>query len=454
MLRLGLHLVTPALLCTAIVVRPTLAQQPAQPPVVAQAQTDAPAVQERRLTLWTGRVQSDNITRAEFGSADGHYDSVGLLLGLGRTSPRLDASIASDLEYRTYSVDTVEDETVGTLEASADVDIVPDRFSWLFTDEYGQGSMDPFFAERPGNRESLNVATTGPRLTLPFAGRTSLNMSADYSVRRYDEAVTANSDSTEYELGLFRQTRRTVQVGIVAATNEIEYTELTAPSPQIDRLSLRYIKTLPSGTMTAEVGRNEVTAGTLVNEEPLFDFAWNRTIGSRSQVNVIAARRFTDSGGLLTTDDALLVGSVILSAPNPLEAKRVTAQYLLTGERTSFSVLLGTAQFRYVGDTTLDNDSNEAQIDYTRTVSQRLMFGASYELVDRDFQENASTAPHDKDSTLSAWVNRGLGRHFAVGLAIAKYTRGGIQSFDERRYEVRLAYSPIQNAVDMGTLGR
>src|SRR5690349_16375142 len=96
-------------------------------PQVQPLETGPP--QRKDLAVWYGHVESDNLERTP-GGEEGSYESVGLLLGLERTSTRLDANIDADLEYRRYSLNTLDSETVGTLNAAADVAIVQDRFSW------------------------------------------------------------------------------------------------------------------------------------------------------------------------------------------------------------------------------------------------------------------------------------------------------------------------------------
>ena len=396
---------------------------------------------------------SDNIGRAEFGVADGSYDSLGLLLNLGHTSRRLDASVDSDLERRSYSIDAIHDETVGALDAVALVDLVVDRFRWMFSEEYGQGSADPFVATRPGNRESLNVVSTGPRVDIPVAERTMLALTGDYSERRYDVAIDADSNLTEYELGLLRQIRRSTQVGLIANNSHTDYTEVDAPSYEIDSLAFRYFKTLATGTVTADVGTNEISSSGGSRKKPLVNFAWTRDLTGRSELGVVAARQFTDSGGLLALGDDSIDGSPILAAPSPVEEQRLTVSYLLTMERTVVSGSVGASEYRYFGDTVLDNDANEIQLAYTRTVSPQLAFGVNYNKVFRDFNDPATFEPHDEDATLSAWLSKSLGRNFGVAFGVSEYVRSGPQSFDERRYEVRFLYSPIGD-VNVGDMGR
>jgi len=70
--------------------------------------------QRKDLAVWLGHVESDNLTRTVV-AEDGSYENVGLLVGLRRKATRLDASIDGNLEFRHYSLDSLDNETVGTL---------------------------------------------------------------------------------------------------------------------------------------------------------------------------------------------------------------------------------------------------------------------------------------------------------------------------------------------------
>ncbi len=254
-------------------------------------------------------------------AAGGSYDSVGFLIDLAHTSTRVETSINADLAFRTYSEDAIEDETIGALAAIADIDLIRDVFSWDFREGYSQGRRDQFAALGPNNRESINVVSSGPQVDVPLGGRTMLSIGGDYSVRRYDESASVDSDSVGYELGLFRQTSDTTSFGLIATTNEIEYSDFNAPPYEIDRLSVRYEKTLATGNVLAEIGTNEIRYGDLPTDEPLFAFEWSRSLTARSRLAISADRQFTDSGGLATPtiiDNPISAGEVFVST-NPLE---------------------------------------------------------------------------------------------------------------------------------------
>jgi hypothetical protein len=434
--------------------QPRVDPQAAAPPdseVEAPAQPLETAERQRKdLAVWYGHVESDNLERTAAGG-DGSYESIGLLLGLGHTSTRLEASIDADLEYRRYSLDTLDNETVGTLSAAADVAIVQDRFSWTFRDDYGQGITDPFVGLGPGNREKINVIGTGPRLALPLGARTSVEIRGTYSRRRFDESSQIDNDSVLSELGLYRQISRTARIGLVASWNDVEYVDVIAPEYRIDRLGLRYEKELATGRVLADVGTNEITAGPFQSDEPLYNFVWTRSLTARSELSIRAARELTDAGGALASGlgpgiEGESFTDVVVT-PNPFEQQRFGVSYVLTMSRTVVSADISSWKDEYIGNPTLDNDSTTLHASFVRTISPRLTFGIGFDEVDRDFGDSATPQPDGEDSWLGAWLNRTLGRRFSLALAIANYERSGGESYDERRYELRFGYSPTDSGV-------
>jgi hypothetical protein len=433
------------------------------PPPGSEAEAPAPPIEtagseRKELAVWYGHVESDNLERTT-GGEEGSYESIGLLIGMAHTSTRLDASIDANLEYRRYSLDTLDDETVGTLNAAADLDLVRDRFSWTFRDDYGQGITDPFSGLGPGNREKINVIGTGPRISLPLGGRTSLEIRGTYSERRFEESSQVDSDVVLSELGLYRQTSSTARFGLIASWNDVEYVDVIAPEYRIDRLGLRYTKELATGRVLAEVGTNEISAAGFDSDEPLYNFEWTRSLTARSELSIRAAQELTDAGGALASGLAPGIegGSFtdVVVTPNPLEQRRFRVSYVLTMSRTVLSADIGSWKDDYIGNPAYDNDSTMIHASFVRTISPRLSFGLVFDEIDRDFTDSAGGQPDGEDSWFGAWLNRTLGRRFNLGLAIASYERSGADSYDELRYELRFGYSPTQSGgAAMRSVGR
>jgi hypothetical protein len=335
------------------------------------------------------------------------------------------------------------------------VGLVQDRFTWAFSDDYGQGLTDPFLGIGPDNREEINVIASGPRLFLPFGRRTSLELQGTYSERRFDESTNVDSDSVLAELGLYRQTSSTARFGLVANSNEIDYVDVISPEYQIDRLALRYEKELATGRVLADLGKNEVSSAGLESDEPTYNFVWTRSLTARSNLSIRAAREYTDSGTAPVPGlDEESFTDVIVS-PNPFEQLRFEVAYVLTMSRTVVSADVGSWKDEYVGDASFDNDATALRLSFVRTITPRLSLGMSYDDIERDFAGVAGAQFESEDSWTRLWLNRAFGRRFNLGVAVSNYDRNGPETYDERRYELRFGYSPTDSgSAAMAAVGR
>jgi hypothetical protein len=427
----------------AVVGATSLAQTPPPAPQVAQV---AQVTRDNQLTVWAGYGDSDNIGRTSI-PEEGSYRSLGLFLALLRQTARLDAEINSDLEYRSYADDLIDEESVGTLDASALIDVVEDRFAWSFAGNMNQGQQDPFAARGPGNRETVKTISTGPRLDVPF-GRTSLMASATRSANRYEESGQVDNDGDFYELTLARQARPTTVFALGATSSETEFVDGVAPSYQIDQLFLRVNKTLRRGTLNADVGTNEVGSDTQSRRDPLLNLAWNRSVGARSTLTATAQQGFTN------TADTATLGAALVTV-DPFEQKTAGIDYGFAGESTSVTLGLNAGEEDYAGGSTLDNDFRSANFEINYRASARLNIGVRYERWKRESQDNTLPSQSMEDRTSGVWLNRTFGRRFSVALDVSRYESIAVESVDETRTELRFAYSPTgDTASALRSVGR
>src|SRR5262249_31336022 len=84
---------------------------------------------------------------------------------------------------------------VGNLIGAARVKLVPEVLTWDLTDNFGQGTVDPFQALTPANREIINYVSTGPQAMLPLGAGTFLEASGSYGKVNYQ---TSPLDSNRY----------------------------------------------------------------------------------------------------------------------------------------------------------------------------------------------------------------------------------------------------------------
>jgi hypothetical protein len=412
-----------------------------------QVQTPEAAENENEYAVWVGYGDSDNIGRNTT-PEPGAYTSVGLFAGLQRETRRLNAGLDSDLEYRSYSGEAYENETVGSLSALALVDMVIDRFAWNFEGSLSEGLQDPFAARGPDNRETIKVLTTGPRLDIPF-GRTSLGISAMHSARRYDESSQVDNDHDLYEIQLSRQARPTTLVAFVASSSETEYVDDAALPYQIDQLFVRVDKTLRLGSLNADVGTNEISSGTQNRRDPLLDLSWTRMLGTRSIFGVSVGQEFAESGTYQgATGDALVT-------TDPFQQRSLDITYRLTGDRATASVSFGVGEQDYAGASTLDNDYQSTSMILYYRISPRIDIGLRYTRYDREALDGAVSFETQDDRNGGVWLNWTLGRRYSVAVNMSRYNATGNQAADEDRTEIRFSYSPTgSTSAALGSIGR
>ncbi len=421
---------------------------------LAQPAEDVVAPPENEFAVWAGYGRSDNIGRVTIPES-GSYRSVGFLAGLERETARLNAGIDANVEYRNYSLHVYDNETVGALDAHALVDLVEDLFAWNFQESFDQGQIDPFEASGPGNRETINVFTHGPQLSIPF-DRTSLTFAANRSKRRYDESVQIDNDNDHYELAVMRQTSTIGSVGLVASTDQTEYVDGLTSEYEIERLFFRVNRTYRNGQLSADLGTNEIGSGPQSRRDPLVAITTTRMLSARSELRLVATRSFTDSGSQ-TQSPLGLPGTPanIIVTTAPFEQKNLELGYSLTQERTRFGLRFGVGEEDYAAEASLDHDFEMWSLSLDHDISRGFDIGFSYDFYERDFQGSASPGVAEEESTAGVWLSWALGRRFGLGLGVSRYERSGTTSVDENRTVFRFSYSPTDNASSaVASMGR
>jgi hypothetical protein len=392
--------------------------------------------------LWVAHGESDNIGRTD-ARLRGSYDALGVLFEARRVRERLTTGLDTDLQFRQYSQEGLDDEQIGEVEAYADATIVPERFAWTFGDSFSQGRTDAFAAVGPENRQNINVFTSGPEVDLLFGRRVSLSLDGLYTARRHEETKALDAKSRAYEAGVFRETGTTSRWGIVAMQNDVDY-DNGLLSYTIRGSAIRYERLLATGEVLAELGRNELQLGDTRDSGPRALLGWRRGIGSRSRLGLTATKEFTDTGAMfaLTTDRPLVTdpGSGILAA-DAMEQTRVELLYELDGAKTDIAIGVSGNEDRFQRDSTLDNDSSTVRWEVQRMLSGRTTLTVGAENVRRSFVGSLGT---EGDRVTEVSLDHRLGRRLTCAAIVTKYQRSAADSFDELQYELRLNYRPVR----------
>ncbi len=410
------------------------------PPDAAQPVPGAEGGNARDLGVWLSYGASNNVAETSIPIRGSYYD-VGVQFDVDRQAARSSLGLATNLEFRNYSVDTLEDEPIGTVDLLAVLTPVPDRFSWLFQDDYGTVATDALRPDTPNNRETFNVFRTGPQLTLPLGRRTILDLRGTYGERHYETSDRLDSTDVNSQVGVLRQPDATTRYGLIGRQSEIEF-DVDLPGYAIDALLLQYTKVLASGNVLVELGENTLDVSDEEQDGPLARLRWDRDIATRSRITIAGAREFTDSGTLL----ALGVGRInsedvpaVLLDPNPLELERVSILYGIALGRSDVSIQLASTTEIYESNPSFDNDGVEIQLTLRRELTALLQMQVNVGVLERDF---TTREQRDRDDVLALTITRNMGRDFQLSGRIERRERLGTGAFDRNVVEVQLTYRP------------
>ena len=396
------------------------------------------------ITVRFGSGRSDNILKRENLAESGTYTAIGTVVDFSRETTRTTAEITGDIEFRSFSTSGVKDEPYGDLSARAEIFAVPDRFSWVVEDRFGQGRVDPFNTIGPDNQEQINIFATGPALYFPVGARTEVRLTSMVGQRTYGDSEGFDNDTLESTVGLARQLSTTAEVGLNFETRDVEYDNPLADNT-IDRVYFSYTKTLASGAAGLEVGNNTVDFAGRSESHPFFNVNWARDLSTRTSVAFNVQTALFDAsdnfrGGQDFFEDSLRTTDVY-------ERTGGGASFVVTPDRMRISLVANLSEDRYENDMTLDNDMTQLRLTLERTISQLMTAGVDFNVVERDF---STTDQRDKDQRTSLFVERSFGRQLLVNLAYERISRSGVNTaaYDENSIRVMLMYAMQRAALN------
>ena len=407
---------------------------------VGTAQSDSELDFELRVGVnWT-----DNLGREPEGESE-TFGSLGTTVEFARESTRVRSSLRGELDYYHYDSDRFDNEVLGRIDGVLGLALVPQRLDWMIENRFGQVRTDPFAADRPENREYLNVFETGPELYLPLGERTVLGASARYADRRWQDSDELDSEIQSGQVRIVRLLSPTQQLGLVGGMRSIEYDGEGIPRYEVYSAYLSYARTLATGEVGLDVGANRLNIAGRTDTGLLLRANWTRELTARSSLALAVGREFQDAGDQLRGESLAETGfggGEGALTGDPYVYTFGMATYTLTRERTT--IVLGGEwnRERYDSVSALDRDVLAARASLAYRLSPALTGEVSVTLRREDFDTlDGATAD---ELTAGAALIRRLGRDFDLRLEYLYAERDadiGLD-FEENRVQLLLIWSP------------
>jgi hypothetical protein len=99
---------------------------------------------------------------------------------VNRQSRLFDATAVGNFSYIDYLQGAFSPQFLGRFDGTATAEIIPGNLTWIFKDDFGQSTLDPYTPAAPGNTENINYFTTGPQLKLRFGGVDFIDVNLRY----------------------------------------------------------------------------------------------------------------------------------------------------------------------------------------------------------------------------------------------------------------------------------
>jgi hypothetical protein len=274
-----------------------------------------------------GLVYNDNVDLVQGGPGD-TMALIGLGADTSRDGTRLFYRLDSDLSLIKYLHSEFQTQPYGYLDGSAAFKIVPGLFSWTARETFSQATLTPYQPVTPDNLESINIISTGPRLTLRPTLRTTIIVDGTYSYvdTSSKSPLYVNVDNRNYgaDATISRAFTSVASAYITGSTTKYEFTDTTINTDfRQDQGSVGFKLVDARTTLDASVGYTRVHETSLIDvvsiigvvERPKSEAPsgvnWNvdlsRLIAPTQRLSLHTTQQVTDAANLfrLNVDSAV-----------------------------------------------------------------------------------------------------------------------------------------------------
>lgn len=409
-----------------------------------------PAQAELDYSVDAGVGHSDNISRVSTNEIDETIATAGIDLTWDVSRPRLEGDATVDLSYFDYLDDTYGSEVVGTANGSAVFGLVPDRFTWLVQDSFGQARSDPFTPSTPGNRENVNYFTTGPDVIVALGTTGRARLFGRYSASQYERSPL-DAERLTGGLAVARQLSARSEVAFNAVTERVEFKDDFNTDQDRDNLFLSYTLQgartniqIEAGYTWLELEDGEETDGALLR------VSLGRELSAASNVWLTFGSQLTDAAEALraSVSGPTTVGGVgdVTATADPFERRSVAAGWNFSRNRSSIDVGVAWDEDRYETQSALDRTTLAWNASFERDLSPLLTVGVLASLTDEDFDTTGQTADELRYGATLDWR---FARRLGLRLLAERYDRDSsdpLGEYVENRVFLTLFYRPNRPA--------
>ncbi len=397
------------------------------------------------LELRIGGYNTDNVGRTAALEEDQTVLSAGTTVSVSGETLRTEGGLVADLDFLSFRDDAFDDEVLPEVRGDFTLKALPDRVHWLTEARYGVVRRSPLDASTPENRELASFVSTGPIVVIPVGSRSSLQLDSRFGANTFEESET-DSESLSGGMSFNRALSPRRTLSLRATGQRVEYdTDFGLQDFETYAAFLALESEISRGSLTAQLGRNEVHANGETFSGTLASIQLDRKLSASSSLGVSVNQRYTDAGSYFGGLDTVFrpgLESSVVPVRNPFESRQLRASYSYDKGRHSLTVNAGSSSFIYETDNTFDSDRTELGLSVTSELGNSWSVRGRLRLEDRDFE---TLDRNDTYAIAALSVDRSLSRTLSISLEYRYEDRDSDadgQDYIENRLTLQFRYTP------------
>jgi hypothetical protein len=403
---------------------------------------------------------SDNITETSTDKRSDEILAEGIQLAGLEQGARFQGAVLADLEHLNYLQGTYSPEVIGNFGGYAAYALVPDFVRWMAQDSFGQGLVDPFASQSPGNLENINTITTGPTFTIPLGNLTLLNVSARYSRVSYQVSPLDNNDYGG-AVTLTRLLSARSSISFNVQSERYDYTDPINPSYDQREAFARYDIQGARTRITVDAGYDQIRGPQQLDSSGVLGrLRVSRTLAEGSVLSISAGREPSNSSSFLAQNQA--VSGIGLQATSgqqtatPFSNEYETLGWSFSRRRTTLSLILSHYEQIYDGQSILDQSYTSGGVHLSRLMYPGWTVGLFADYSKESFAQQlaAQQSGNYTEEHGGANVRWQLARKLALTFEYDHYHRNSdlvLYSFSENRVWMRVQYGTGAPNGSLGT---
>jgi hypothetical protein len=394
-----------------------------------------------------GATYSDNIGRTETDKVSDTTPEVDLRFGATERRPNFTADLASDLEYQDYLKHTFPSRVIGGVVGSGSVAFVPQSFDWFLQDNFGQTRSNALAVETPNNRQNVNYFTTGPDLSVPLTGPTSLLMQARWSKASYQVGSGDDQQQTSGTIGLDRKLGANSSLSLNVSALRTRFAESVGIDFNVESAYFQYATLGRRASLVAQFGYTELHDLGHKRTQPLLSIALSRAVTSRTMLTLDAGTNFSDSAQLFRTTQQLggiILGSNdVVATADALRSDHGALGWSYNGNRTTVQFRVDWQRDRHERYTTEDRKRTGSGLNISRRLTPRVTLGIGGSYGRQNFDALGVTLDDWWAETTLSWQ---MSRYFSLIANASRYGGSGpnvnllAYRYTENRASLMLVY--------------